>query len=145
MDNVTGSLVNCVYEPFSVNYLTFFHFAERSCTGVVRVILVPDLRLHVCDFKLGIKITDKVCFCKNKDCIFIFAPGSGPGNTSVLTSERMCVISNFLKSRMLQGFGLRPATLCALGPLARGPPRSPLRSDLPSPGGQPTDELFVPT
>jgi len=38
---------------------------------------------------------------------------------------------------MLQGFGLRPATLCALGPLARGPPRSPLRSDLASPAGQP--------
>jgi len=83
-----------------------------------------------------------VCFCEYKDCIFIFAPGSGPCNTSVLPSGRMCVISNFLKSRMLQGFGLRPATLCALGPLARGPPRGPLRSPLPSPGGQPTDELF---
>jgi len=38
---------------------------------------------------------------------------------------------------VLQGFGLRPATLCALGPLARGPLRSPLRSDLASPAGQP--------
>jgi len=104
---VYSVLINCVYEPFSVNYLIIFHFFVRIKivslslqSEVVRLILVPDLRLHI-GIKLGIKTTDKVCFCEYKDCIFIFAREVLPVILRI-NLARMCVIAqDFIRSVLI--------------------------------------------